>query len=111
MGPGAVGDLRGLRSGALKLYEQGSGDVWRAVVTDALTGEFVAELPFEAPLAQEFIPFAGEGIVLGSVDATALNLGEAGTARPDPRFVTIFGLGLIFLALAAVLGAARSSAR
>ena len=111
MGAGAVGELRGLRSGALKLYEQGSGDVWRAVIADALTGEFVAELPFEAPLAQEFMPFVGEGIALGSVAAPALNVGVGGSARPDPRFVTVFGLGLILLALAAVLGAARSSAR
>ena len=71
----------------------------------------MAELPFKAPLAQEFMPFTGEGIELGSVYSPAVDLREAGSARPDPRFVPIFGLGLILLALAAVLGAVRSGAR
>jgi hypothetical protein len=111
MGSGAVGDLRGLWSGELQLYGRGSAGVWRAVITDAMSGNFVAELPFEAPLSQEFRPFAGERLAVGGLYPAAAHAAEGSLLSPDPRFVVVFGLGLILLTLAAILGVRRPSAR
>lgn len=111
IGSGGGGALTGRRSGRLNLQAQGGGRVWRAVLTDPLSGDPLGVLPFEAPLAEEFRPFSGERLPEGRL-AMAQEPEESGTPLiSDPRFVMVLSLALILLTMAAVLGKWRANGR
>lgn len=109
MASGSGGALAGPRSGRLKLRAQGGGPLWRAVLTNPLNGELLGELPFEAPLAQEFRPFGGELLPEGRLAVAHEARGAGASMVSDPRSVPVLAIALMLLALAALLGRWRAS--
>jgi hypothetical protein len=111
MALGGGGALAGRRSGPLKLRAQGGGELWRAVLTNPLNGELLAELPFDAPLGQEFRPFGAALLPEGDLAVTSNDLGAGSVMASDPRSVAVIAVALILLTLAALLGRWRVSGR
>ena len=99
------------RSGRLDLQAQGGGELWRALLTDPMSGDSLGELALQAPLAEEFRPFTGEVLEEGSWAASQAGVGPTALLTADPKFVRVLGSALALLTLAAVLGRWRVSGR
>ena len=65
LGAGGVPGVMRRRVGPLGELERGGGGVWRAHLSDGLSGDSLGVLPFVVPLAPEFRPFTGALLPLG----------------------------------------------
>lgn len=111
VGSGAGAGAVARRSGRLDLQAQGGGELWRALLTDPMSGDSLGELALQAPLAEEFRPFTGEVLEEGSWAASQAGVGPTALLTADPKFVRVLGSALALLTLAAVLGRWRVSGR